>query len=62
LYAITFSGVANSVVSVTINSVSVLVDLKLPAAVGSKEMRSDIPVEPFRHEQHPTGIRFPDNF
>jgi hypothetical protein len=62
LYAITFSGVANSVVSVTINLVSVLVDLKLPAAVGSKEMRSDIPVEPFRHEQHPTGIRFPDNF
>jgi len=61
LYTITFSGAANSVVTVTINSVSLLVDLKLPAAVGIKAMQSDIPVELFSHEQFSPGIRFPEN-
>jgi hypothetical protein len=61
LYTITFSGATNSVVSVIVNSVSVLVDLKLPTAIGLKTMQSEIPIGSFSHEQLPPGIRFPDN-
>jgi hypothetical protein len=59
-YTLTFSGAVNSVTNVTVGTVSILVDLKLPVTTAPQSIEpNQNPITTFLDFTPPPGIRFP---